>query len=53
MTDYRVRLYGEVILGVTREYHAQRMEHLASQTEAARFIILKGESSQIFVHFFT
>jgi hypothetical protein len=36
MTVYRVRLYGEVILTVTSEYHQQRMEHLASQTEAAR-----------------
>jgi hypothetical protein len=36
MTVYRVRLYGEVILTVTSEYHLQRMEHLASQTEAAR-----------------
>jgi len=34
MTEYRVRNYHEVILGVTREFHRLKMEHLASQTLA-------------------
>jgi len=34
MTDYRVRNYQQVILGVTKEFHKQKLEHLASQTLA-------------------
>jgi len=34
MTEYRVRNYQEVILVVTREFHKQKLEHLASQTLA-------------------
>jgi len=34
MTEYRIRNYQEVIFGVTREFHKQKMEHLASQTLA-------------------
>ena len=34
LTDYRVGLYGDVILSVTREYHEMRVEHLTSQAAA-------------------
>ena len=34
MTDYRVRNYHEVILGVTNEFHSLKLDHLACQAIA-------------------
>ena len=34
MTEYRLNLYAEVILGVTTEYYERRMEYLTSQAQA-------------------